>query len=67
MIIDSSFVDNPDNEGNITIALYNTTDKDVIIEPYERVAQGIFTKYYTTFDDNTTEERIGGVGSTGRK
>lgn len=66
-IIDSSFVDNPDNEGNITIALYNTTDKDVIIEPYERVAQGIFTKYYTTFDDNVTEERTGGVGSTGRK
>ena len=66
-VIDSDFYGDETREGNIIIALYNTTDKDVTIEPYERIVQGIFTKYYTTFDDNVTEERIGGVGSTGRK
>lgn len=66
-IIDSSYVDNSDNEGNIIMALYNMSDKDQIIEPYERVMQGVFVKYHITEDDNVTEERTGGVGSTGRK
>lgn len=66
-IIDSSYVDNINNEGNIIMALYNMSDKDQIIKPYERVMQGVFVKYYTTEDDNVTEERTGGIGSTGRK
>lgn len=66
-VIDSDYYNNEDNEGEIIIALYNTSDKDYIIKPYDKVAQGIFTKYYTTFDDNVTEERTGGVGSTGKK
>ena len=49
------------------VAFKNTTNRDVVIKPYERVAQGVFVKYYITDDDNTTEERTGGVGSTGRK
>jgi len=65
-VIDSDFY-NSDTEGNIILALYNTSNNDVFIEPHERIAQGIFTKYYTTEDDNTTEERTGGVGSTGKK
>lgn len=66
-VIDSDYYGNETTDGEIMVGLYNTTNKDVIIEPYERVAQGIFTKYYTTYDDNVTEERTGGVGSTGRK
>lgn len=57
---------NFNNEGNITLAFYNTSDKDYVIEPYDKVAQGIFTKYYTTDDDNVTAERVGGIGSTGK-
>lgn len=66
-VIDYDYYNNNDTEGNIIVKLYNTTDNDVFIEPYERIAQGIFTKYYTTDDDNVTATRTGGVGSTGKK
>lgn len=66
-IVDSSYVDNPDNEGNIIMALHNTSDEPQTFAPYERVMQGVFVKYYTTDDDNVTAERVGGVGSTGKQ
>ena len=44
-IIDSSYYNNPDNDGNIGIALVNTSGKEVTINAGERVAQGIFKKY----------------------
>ena len=66
-VVDSDFYGNKENEGNIMVAFKNTTNRDVVIKPYERVAQGVFVKYYITDDDNVTEERTGGVGSTGRK
>jgi dUTP pyrophosphatase len=65
-IIDSSYVDNPDNEGNIIMALHNTSNEPQTIAPYERVMQGVFVKYYTVDDDNVTAERVGGIGSTGK-
>ena len=65
-IIDSDYVDNPENEGNIGLRLYNHTDKPVVLRAGERVMQGIFIKYQTVDNDITTEERKGGTGSTGR-
>ena len=65
-IIDSDYVDNPENEGNIGLRLYNHTDEPVILRAGERVMQGIFVKYQTVDDDITTGERKGGTGSTGR-
>ena len=41
-------------------------NKDIILEKGERVAQGIFCKYLLTDDDNTTDTRNGGIGSTGK-
>ena len=32
----------------------------------DRIAQGIFMKYFVTCDDNTTETRMGGLGSTNK-
>mgnify|MGYP000993365576 CR=1 FL=1 len=32
----------------------------------DRIVQIVFTKYFTTEDDNTKEERTGGIGSTGK-
>ena len=57
-VIDSDF------KKPIIIALTNIGDKSQIIEPNERVAQGIFMKYLTTDDDNADAERTGGIGST---
>lgn len=64
-IIDSDYYNNEGNEGHIIIALYNTTQEPIKIEKGERIAQGIFSKYLITNDDNVTETRQGGIGSTG--
>ena len=63
-VIDSDYVDNKFNEGNIILAIRNTTDETVVIQPRERIAQGIFMKYLITDDDNASGERKGGIGST---
>ena len=66
-IIDASYYNNPSNDGNIGIALYNTTDKVVKIEKGERIIQGIFTKYLVSDNDNVMyQERLGGIGSSNR-
>lgn len=63
-IIDADYYNNPDNEGNIGIILINDGSEDVSLKAGERVAQGIFTKYFITEDDATDSSRTGGFGST---
>lgn len=66
-VIDSSYYNNPSNDGNIGIALYNTTEKIVKIEKGERIIQGMFIKYLIVDNDETIhEERVGGIGSSNR-
>ena len=57
---------NVDNDGHIQLPLLNLDTKDIILEKGERVAQGIFMKYLLTDDDNSTDTRNGGIGSTGK-
>lgn len=64
-VIDSDYYNNPDNEGHIMIAYYNTNDTAYTIEKGERVGQGIFVKYLATSDDKAAGARVGGFGSTG--
>lgn len=69
-IIDASYADNPDNDGNIGICLVNEGDMPQRIEIGDRIAQGIFVKYYIIDDDARIKEkvkrkRIGGYGSSG--
>ena len=64
-IIDSDYYNNEDNEGHIMIALLNFGNEPVTHEKGERVAQGIFSKYLITTDDDATGVRTGGFGSTG--
>ena len=64
-IIDADYYNNEDNEGHIMIALYNFGKEPVTLEKGERVAQGIFSKYLITNDDDATGVRTGGIGSTG--
>ncbi|MCF7924380.1 MAG: dUTP diphosphatase [Candidatus Izimaplasma sp.] len=63
-IIDSDYYNNPDNEGEISLILYNFGDEPVSIKKNERIAQGIFIKYLKIDKDNTMIKRLGGFGST---
>lgn len=63
-VIDSDYVDNIRNEGEILVSLTNMSDVTQYINHNERVAQGVFMKYLTTDDDNTVVRRMGGIGST---
>lgn len=68
-IIDHDYYNNLSNEGHIFINLYNLTNKIIKIDKGERIAQGIFQKYYlaTSFTDEKIQKaskRIGGFGST---
>lgn len=57
-----------DNDGNIGLALWNTSDKEVFFDAGERICQGIFMNYKVTDDDDSeVERRTGGFGSTGTK
>lgn len=64
-IIDSDYF-NSDNEGHIFIKMTNDSNenKTVYIKAGQGFAQGIFFEYGIVEDDDVTEERNGGFGST---
>lgn len=64
--IECDYANNPDNDGNIGIRLYNLGDTDYVIRAGDRIGQGMFIKYLTTDDDNASGERTGGFGSTNK-
>ncbi|MBS4462268.1 dUTP diphosphatase [Aerococcaceae bacterium zg-B36] len=64
-IIDSDYYNNPNNDGEIMIALHNYGLTTKRIAKGERIAQGVFMKYYTVSDEQNLKERLGGIGSTG--
>lgn len=68
-IIDSDYVGNKSNDGNIGFILVNLSKDEVVLEADTRIAQGIFKKYYsvTKEEDLTDELRVGGFGSTLKK
>lgn len=67
-IIDSSYYENPDNDGNLGLALWNTSNETVVLEAQERICQAIFKKYLTADNDECLNtHRTGGFGSSGQK
>ena len=64
-IIDSSYFENANNDGNIGFNLLNLSNKPYEIHIGDRIGQGVFGKYLVTDDDNATGERTGGFGSSG--
>lgn len=64
-IIDSDYY-NSDNEGHIFAKITNDSNegKTVTIRQGEGFMQGIFVEYGITYDDEVTEKRNGGFGST---
>ena len=66
--VDSDYYENENNDGNIGISIWNTTDNPFVIEVGDRVCQGSFYKYLTVDNDEPiTDKRIGGLGHTGIK
>lgn len=69
-IIDASYANNPTNDGNIGICLYNSGAEDFEVKTGDRIAQGVFVRYLITEDDRylVSDEkatRTGGFGSSG--
>lgn len=54
-----------DYKGQIFICYRNTGDEPFFIKRGDRIAQGVFVKFFKTDDDSASGERRGGVGSTG--
>ena len=52
------------NEGHIIVALVNRGNKDIVIKKGERFVQGIFLKFYTAEEEEVTNVRTGGFGSS---
>lgn len=65
-IIDSDYYF-ADNEGHIFIKITNCGDKPLTVEKGKAFAQGVFVEYGITVDDDATELRTGGFGSTDKK
>ena len=62
-IIDSDYFYS-DNEGHIFIKITNEGNKKLEVFEGNGFAQGIFLQYGITEDDNATDKRNGGFGST---
>lgn len=66
-IIDADYYNNPNNEGEIFVQLINYGLEDYTIQKGERIAQGIFSSYYTVdSEEQVLAKRSGGFGSTGK-
>lgn len=65
-IIDSDYYGNPDNDGNIGFRLLNLSTTPYEIKIGDRIGQGVFVKYGTIKNDNTTTTRNGGFGHSGK-
>jgi len=66
-IIDADYY-NSDNEGHIFAKITNDTNENrtIVLKKNDGFMQGIFIEYGITFDDDATEVRNGGFGSTSK-
>lgn len=62
-IIDSDYY-NADNEGHIFIKITNEGDKTLTVRKGEAFCQGILEEFFLAEEDEVTEKRTGGFGST---
>lgn len=67
-IIDLDYYNNKNNEGHIFIKLVNDSELANLIDikSGDAFCQGIFTPYGITYDDDVSDVRIGGIGSTSK-
>lgn len=63
-VIDGDYYNNPDNEGEIFLQIYNLSPFNIEIREGEAIGQGIILPYLKTEDDISFGVRVGGFGST---
>ena len=63
-IIDADYYNNPDNEGEIFLQIYNLSPFNIQIKKGDAIGQGIILPYTVVEDDVAMGERLGGFGST---
>ena len=64
-IIDCDYYNNPDNEGEIFAQIINLLPFAVQLRRGDRLVQGIVHNYGVAEGEASTNERVGGFGSTG--
>lgn len=64
--IDADYYSNEDNDGNIGVFLKNISDKPLVINKGDRIAQGAFFNFLIADNGNTDDVRKGGFGSTNK-
>lgn len=62
-VIDSDYY-NSSNEGHIKVKLYNPSDTTIVIQKDEAFCQGVFIPFGLACEEEVTEVRDGGFGST---
>lgn len=65
-VVDSDYYENEDNDGHIMLSVINLKEEDLVIKKGDAVGQAMFAKYLKADDDNSTEIRKGGFGSTSK-
>jgi dUTP pyrophosphatase len=63
-IIDADYYNNPSNEGEIFLQIYNLSPFNIQIKEGEAIGQGIILPYNITDNDVVMGDRAGGFGST---
>lgn len=63
-VIDADYYNNPDNEGEIFLQIYNLSPFNILIKEGEAIGQAVIMPYGVTEDDTSLGDRVGGFGST---
>lgn len=64
-LVDSDYYNNDNNEGHIMFAFINLGQDDYVINPGDRIGQGVFMNFKLVDGDTAKGKRDGGFGSTG--
>jgi len=62
-IIDADYY-NADNEGHIIAGIINRGNTDIVLNKNDRFVQGVFLEYFLASEEENSNERHGGFGST---
>lgn len=62
--IDADYYNNPKNEGHIFVKLINGPFDTLDVKTGDKFIQGVFVPFGITYDDDVSDERTGGLGST---
>lgn len=66
-VIDADYFENPSNDGHMWVSLQNHGDVDYVVKKGDAFCQGMFIKYLKTDDDDASDIRLSGFGSTNRE